>query len=131
MIEGTEDGVYMTLVFFCGLAEYEDVIQIDNAELIDVFSQNLVHSSLKGTGCIGQAEGEYVPFVMTISRGERCLSTRKQAENDLPVTRAQVDAREVLHTKESKEGLVDSGEWVCILDRDLIEGSVIDTDTCA
>src|ERR1700736_2219382 len=82
---------------------------LDNAELIDVFSQNLVHSSLKGTGCIGQAEGEYVPFVMTISRGERCLSTRKQAENDLPVTRAQVDAREVLHTKESKEGLVDSG----------------------
>ena len=57
------------------LTEYNDVIKVDNQGLQQVFPEDLLHQSLEGGWCVGQAKWHSVVLEETKGRGKGSLVT--------------------------------------------------------
>ena len=53
-------------MFFWGSAIDEEVIDIHDDKIVNVFRENGVHGGLERGGGVAQAEGHYCPIVMSV-----------------------------------------------------------------
>ena len=68
-----EDFADMLRVFLLILTVDEDVINIDNDEFVQIWSEDVLNQSLKGGRSIGEAKGHDFELVMSIVCSESCF----------------------------------------------------------
>ena len=124
--EGGEGGAEMDLVLLHVMGEHQDVIEIDDDKGVEVGAEDVVHEALESGGCICEAEGHDGILEMAIAGAEGGLGDVVGVYADLVVAMAQVDLGEDCGAMEAIEELVDTGEGVAVLDRDVVETTVID-----
>ena len=75
---------------------YQDVVQKDKDESVQVVTQEIVHHAHELCGGIGQPKGHYKIFVESPSRLECCLVNVSGSDRYLPISRLEVDLTEHL-----------------------------------
>lgn len=86
----------MLLVFFKGLRENEDIVEVDDHESVQERPKEVVHEPLEGSGCIAEAKGHDKALVVAISGLESGLVDMIFEDLDLVVTALEVDLGEYL-----------------------------------
>ena len=112
------------MLFFI-FTEHQDIIQIDDYNGVQFLFEHVVQEAHEGRGSIGQTEGKNEELVEAITSAEGGLVDIVIMDLDLVVSGAEVDFAEDLGIVETVKQLIDSWQWVCILDCLFIEGTII------
>src|SRR5258706_2449259 len=88
--------------------------------------QDVRHPSLKIGGGIGKPERHDVHHVWSVRGHERGLPSILGFDTKLVVSHLEIELREELRTLHAFQGFVDAWQRVAILDRDIVEFSVVD-----
>jgi hypothetical protein len=111
------------------LVEDEDVIQINHHKIIGERPQYIIHHPHESCWGIFQAKEEDQPFKKHFFGLEGNLPYIGLLYWDLVVARLEINLTEVFSPLEFVKEIVNSGNWVPILDCDFISGSVINAKT--
>jgi hypothetical protein len=115
----------VALVFFGGLGENEDVIQVNDDEGVEVLAENFMHEALEGGWGVGKAKRNHSEFKMAITCTEGSFGDVVRGHADLVVALAKVNFGENGGAVESVQHVVHAGERVGVFDADEVEGTVI------
>ena len=74
LVKDLEDLLDMLFMFCVGLAENEDVIEINCNEYINEWSQDLVHPMLESSWSVCETRRHDIPLVVAIAYQKRRLS---------------------------------------------------------
>ena len=96
----------MPQVVFGGLTEYQDIVDINHHEVIQIFPENLIHYRLKGTRGICKTKWHYQKLERSISRPNASLWNIGVFHPNLVIATAEVQRCEILGTLESIEYFV-------------------------
>lgn len=113
------------LVLYFVLTEDEDVIKIDDDDGVEFVPEDVVHETHEAGWGVRQSKRKDEELVEAISSSKRGLVDIILMDLDLVVSRAEVDLTEDLGIMESVKQLVDSRQWVCVLDCLFVKGTVI------
>ena len=108
----------MLHVFLQGLGLYQDVINVDDEKAVDHIVENLVHNGLENGGGVRKAIGHDQVFVVPSSGDKGSLPVFAFTYTDKVICTSQV--------------YLFKGRWdqrKTVLDRDVIQGRVINTWT--
>ncbi|GBG77231.1 hypothetical protein CBR_g23558 [Chara braunii] len=120
--EDREDLANVLKVGLEGGAKDEDVIKVHRNTDFEEVTKDVVHDVLECGGGIGESERHYEELVVPKPRAECDLVGVLLADMDLVEATAEVDLGEIFG---STEAIKDPGEWVLVLDRDLVQGTVV------
>ena len=95
-------------MFFRRLAEGEDVIQIDDHILVQMFAEQAVHDLLECARSIGQAEAHDFELIVTKRCSESCLGYVFLSDADLMIALSKVKGREHSSTIHLRKKVVNS-----------------------
>ena len=90
-------------MFLFRSGEYEDVVQKDQDERIQVIRKDIVHQTHELCWGISNPKGNHEEFVVPPARAERSLWDVFLAHWHLPISRSQVDDAEHLGTPQTIE----------------------------
>jgi DNA-directed RNA polymerase subunit F len=120
-----EDEAKMLFMLLIGLGLDKDIIKIDYHKLVEVLHENVVHQPRESGRSISEAKGHDGVFVETITSFEGCLGYILLADFDLVITTSQIHLREHSCTRKLIKEFIDARKRICILDRFLIERTVV------
>jgi hypothetical protein len=83
--EDTKNGLEMLSVKGCVLGEDEDVVEEYHDEVIEVWPEHVLHGTLKGGRCVGEAERHDFELVVSVACPESCLGYVRFRHSDLLV----------------------------------------------
>src|SRR6478752_8408428 len=118
----------MALVFLEGPAEDENVIEIDDDKVVQELAENVVHQILEGSWGVGQSEGHNAILVVAIARTKGRFPFVAVRDPHKVVAAAEINLGEHLGRPEAVDGFADQRERVAVLDGDLVESAVVDTE---
>jgi hypothetical protein len=110
----------MLQVFHPTLAKDEDVIQIHHHKTIGESMQDIVHHPHESCWGIHQAKGYDQPFKKTFFGLEGSLPYNNPLYWDPVVTKIQINLTEVFGPLELVKEIVNSWNWISVLDCDFI-----------
>ena len=119
--------VFFVLDFCSTVHEY--VVQIHHTKLVEERTQNIVHRSLKTRWGIGESLRHNSPFILTVPTGEGCLRNGVLVEGHLPVSILHVERCKVASSLQLHVGVVDTRERIGILGRNVVQSTIIDTNS--
>ena len=112
------------MLFFI-FTEHQNVIQIDDHDGVQFLFEHVIHEAHEGSRSIGQTEGKDEELVKAITSAEGGLVDIIIMDLDLVIAGAEVDFAEDLGVVETVKQLIDSWQWVRILDCLFIKGTII------
>jgi len=115
-------------MLFQRIGEYQNVVQIHNAEAINVASHGFIDVSLKSRRSVSQAERHDKVFIMTVMRTERRLPPVRLFDTYAVVRILEVHAGVVLCSHQPVKDLAYQRQWITILDRYKVEPTVVYTE---
>lgn len=128
LAEAFEDLADVVVVFVGVRREDEDVVEVDDDEVVQEIAKDVVHESLEGGGSVGETEGHDKGFEVAVASAESGLPLVTFLDPDKVVSPAKVEFGEDLGTAEAVDGFSDEGKGGSVLDGDLVEASVVDTE---
>src|SRR5680860_1022891 len=81
----------------------------------------------EGAWCVSESERQHQKLEMPIARAESGLRNIFGLDANLVVTAAKIDLAEILSTLQTVKQLIDPRQWITILDRDVVECSIVHT----
>ncbi|GBG69835.1 hypothetical protein CBR_g4663 [Chara braunii] len=108
-----------------GGAKDEDVIKVHDDTDFEEVTEDVVHGGLECGGGIGESERHYEELVVPEPRAECGLVGVLLADTDLVEATAEVDLGEIFGSTEAIKKFRYPGEWVLVLDRDPVQGTVV------
>ncbi|GBG81951.1 hypothetical protein CBR_g34134 [Chara braunii] len=119
----TEDGKYLLDVLKVELeggTEDKDVVEVDHDTDFEEITEDVVHGGLEGCWGICEAERHHKELVMPEARAKGGLVGMFLANTDLVEATTEVNLGKVFVSAEEIKKLKYLGEWILILDRDLV-----------
>jgi len=104
------------------------VVDITNTENIKIFVESLIHKSLGSGGSVSKPEGHDKEFKQPVSSSKRGFPFVAFLDTDLVKTGSEVKACEVFATPDLIESFFNPRQGGAVLDRNVIEGSIVDTE---
>ena len=95
-MENLHDNAQVLEMLLVKFTENEDVINVDHHKFIEVWPKNVVHCSLKGCRCIGQAKAQGFELIMAKGRSESRFGDIFMWNSDLMIARLKIQTRENL-----------------------------------
>ncbi|GBG68975.1 hypothetical protein CBR_g3674 [Chara braunii] len=108
-----------------GGAKDEDVIKVRDDTDFEEVMEDVVHGGLECGGAIGESERHYEELVVPEPRAECGLVGVLRADTDLVEATAKIDLGEIFGSREAIKKFRYPGEWVLVLHRDLVQGTVV------
>ena len=108
---------------------YKDVVEVDNSELIEVRTEDVIDVGLEGSGGSGKTERHDEVFKVTIAGTKGGFVFVSFGDAKTVVGFDDVQSSEILLATEAIEHLGDKRERISIFDHDPIEGTIVDTET--
>ena len=116
----------MLLVVSLTLGVDEDVIEVDgDFAFSNQVGEDIVHHVLKRSGRVGHAEEHHSGFKESSIRYKGCLVLVTFLDADIVVSPSDVKFSEELGAFQTVHEFGDQRKWIAILDRDLVELTVI------
>lgn len=115
----------MVLVFLHISQVYQDVVKVDNTELVEEFTQYIIHEVLDCCRCIGQSERYNEKFKELIAAAECCFLLITFLYADLVEVIAEVDFGEVSSPLDLVQGFFHAGQGISIFFSNIIKGPVV------
>jgi len=125
-LKSLEDDGDVLSVFGEGVGVDEDVVEVNDAEDVEVLAKGVVHKVLEGGGSVGEAEGHDGVFEVAVTTAEGSFPLVSRSDPNEVVCSTKIKFGEEFCLGESIEGFGDEGEGVAILEGDLVESSVVD-----
>ncbi|GBG72919.1 hypothetical protein CBR_g12640 [Chara braunii] len=122
------DGENFAKVFemgFEGGAKDEDIIKVDHDTDFEEVAKDVIHGRLECDGGIGESEGHHKELVVPEARAKGGLVGVLLADADLVEAIAEINLGEILGSTEASKKLGYAREWVLVLDRDPVQGTVV------
>ncbi|GBG83701.1 hypothetical protein CBR_g37502 [Chara braunii] len=122
------DGENFAKVFevgFEGGAKDEDIIKVDHDTDFEEVAKDVIHGRLECGGGIGESEGHHKELVVPEARVKDGLVGVLLADAELVKATAEINLGEILGSTEAIKKLGYAREWVLILDRDPVQGTVV------
>ncbi|GBG89502.1 hypothetical protein CBR_g49293 [Chara braunii] len=123
--EDREDLANVLKVGLEGGAKDEDVIKVHGDTDFEEVTEDVVHGGLECGGGIGESERHYEELVVPEPRAKCSLVGVLLADTDLVETTAEVDLGEIFGSTEAIKKFRYPGEWVLVLDRDPVQGTIV------
>ncbi|GBG81815.1 hypothetical protein CBR_g33996 [Chara braunii] len=120
-----EDLVNVLKVRLEGGAKDEDVIKVNGDTDFEEVTEDAVHAGLECGGGIGESERHYKELVVPEPRAKCGIVGVLLTNTDLVEATAEVDFGEIFGSTEAIKKFRYPGEWVLVLDRDPVQGSVV------
>ncbi|GBG83683.1 hypothetical protein CBR_g37484 [Chara braunii] len=122
------DGENFAKVFevgFEGGAKDEVIIKVDHDTDFEEVAKDVIHGGLECGGGIGESEEHHEEFVVPEARAKGGLVGVLLADVDLVEATAEINLGEILGSTEAIKKLGYAREWVLVLDRDPIQGTIV------
>ena len=110
----------MFVVFLGGFAVYQNVIQINNHEFVQIWPKNLIHNTLEGCWSVSETKRHHQPLKQPLAHLERSFRHISLFNLDLPVTRAQIQTRETGCTSKLIQQVTSMGQRILVFNSDSI-----------
>ncbi|GBG88315.1 hypothetical protein CBR_g46882 [Chara braunii] len=123
--EDREDLANVLKVGLEGGAKDEDVIKVQDDTDFEEVTEDVVHGGLECGGGIGESERHYEELVVPEPRAECGLVGVLLADTDLVEATAEVDLGEIFGSTAAIKKFRYPGEWVLVLDRDPVQGTIV------
>ncbi|GBG88785.1 hypothetical protein CBR_g48402 [Chara braunii] len=123
--EDQEDLANVLKVELNGRAKDEDVIKVRDDTDFEEVTEDVVHGGLECGGGIGESETHYEELIVPELRAECGLVGVLLTDTDLVEAIAEVDLGEIFGSTEAIKKFKYPGEWVLVLDRDPVQGTVV------
>jgi hypothetical protein len=127
--QGAQDLLDVLQMFFLGPTEYEDVIQIYDHKRVCEWPQDIIHHPHECHWSISQAKRHDQPFKKAFFRFEGCFPYISLFYQNLVVARLQINLTKELGTLKLIKKIINLGDQVSVLDNDLVQGSIINTES--
>ncbi|GBG70793.1 hypothetical protein CBR_g8093 [Chara braunii] len=126
----SKDGENFAKVFevgFEGGAKDEDIInlKVDHDTDFEEVAKDMIHGRLECGGGIGEFEGHHEELIVPKVRAKGDLVGVLLAYADLVEATAEINLGEILGSAEAIKKLGYAREWVLVLDRDPVQGTVV------
>jgi hypothetical protein len=105
----------------------QDVINEDHDKLVQLCHEYGVHQVHEMCRSIGESKRHNQILVQPVPGGEGSLRNIFRIDLDLMITRMEIDLGKDFSTDKLIKENVDAGQWIFVLDRDGIQGSVVNT----
>jgi hypothetical protein len=128
LVENIEDGTHVTKVIGPRGVVDEDVIKEDEDEPTEERPQDVVHESLERCRGVAQPKRHDQELVEVVVCAERGLGDVLDAHLDLMVAGAEIQFGEEASAVELIEEFIDHGNQVRVLDRDRVQGTIVDAE---
>jgi hypothetical protein len=125
--QSRENQFHVLQVVFGDSTEYENIVDINHEEVIQIFPENIIHHCLEGTGGIFKSKMHYQKLKQSISRSNASLWDIGVLNPNLVICTAEVQGCEILCTLKSIEYLVYPWYGALIFDGKLIKCTVVQT----
>ena len=116
----------MSGVFRAGVGVDEDVVEVDDAEDVEVLAEGVVHEVLEGCRSVGEAEGHDGVFEVAVAASEGGLPFVSRGDPNEVVRAAEIGFGEEPSLGEAIEGFRDEWERVAVLEGKFVESPVVD-----
>jgi hypothetical protein len=126
-----KDNSEMFGMFFLVFGIYEDIIDKDHYEFVELRHKHGVHEIHEVGWGIRETKGHYQELVKAITSGESGFRDVTGSNLDLMITKTKVDLGENFGSSQLIKKNIDSGKRIFVLDGDYIERSVIHTQSQA
>jgi hypothetical protein len=127
LLQGLKDSTNMLTVFFQSVAINQDVVDICGTEDIEPGVKGLINIGLKGIRGVSKSEGHNQRFLESISGHKGRHPLMAVCDPDIIKCRRDVELSEVLSRTQLGERFSDQRERITVLDRNGVEGPVVDT----
>lgn len=84
---------------------------------------------LERGGSVGEPEGHDEVLIVAVASAKRRLPFVAVCDANLGVSDAEIDLGEVFRARESIEGFANERKGIAILDRDAVEGAIVDAES--
>lgn len=126
VLEAMENFADSAPVFFFRVGEDEDVVHVnDDLSGLDHVLEDIVHHALEGCGGVAHSEEHDERFVEAAVGDERGFPLVSVLDSDIREAPADVDFGKVLGSLESVEEFGNEREGITVLDRHVVELSVV------
>ncbi|GBG70918.1 hypothetical protein CBR_g8220 [Chara braunii] len=125
LLEDREDLANVLKVGLEGVAKDEDVIKVHKDIDFEEGPKDVVHGGQECGGGIGESERHYEELVVTEMRADCGLVGVLLADTDLVEATAEVDLGEIFGSAKAIKKFRYLGEWVLVLDRDPVQGTIV------
>ena len=125
-MKSLEDGRDVLSVFDEGVGVDEDVVEVDDAEDVEVLAKGVVHEVLERRGGVGESEGHDGVFEVAVAAAEGGLPFVSRGDPNEVVRAAEIEFGEEPSLGEAIEGFRDEWERVAVLEGKFVESSVVD-----
>lgn len=112
-----------------GATENQNVVKKYQHKSANEVVQHIVHESLKGRRCIGEAERHHQEFKVLVVSAERCLLHICVLHQDLVIATTQIQLGEESGAAELIQQLVNHRNRKFITNRLQVQGPVVDAET--
>ena len=107
------------------LRVYEDVVQVSNAEHVQVVTQYSIDVALERCGSVGQPKWHDPVLKVSVSGLERRLPFVSLLDPNQVIRRPDVKLGVDLSANEAVQGLADQRQGIVVLDCELVEAPVV------
>jgi hypothetical protein len=115
----------MLQVFLPCPAIYQKIIKEYQQKLPQLLFEYVIHAGLKGGWCVGQPKWHDQKLIMPIMASESSFGNILLSDSDLVVPRSKINLRKIHCSVQLIQKLVDPGNRVPVLDRLLIQCSIV------
>jgi hypothetical protein len=105
----------------------EHIIQVDDDADVEHIGEDVIHEALESSGGVGQSEWHNKPLKQAIAGAESCFPFISFSYSDKVIGVLKVDFRVDTRFTRAIKKIGDQGEWITVLDCELVESSEIDT----
>jgi hypothetical protein len=127
--ETFEDLTHMLNVLFKGIGEDQDIVEVDNAELINEFAENMVDVGLESAGCAMETKRHDQVFELSIAGSESGFVFFARGDPDEIESVSKIQLGEELFTLQTIKELRNQGQGITVLDGDTIKRVIINTQS--
>ena len=125
--ETFEDLTHVLNVLFKGIRENQDIIEVDNAELINEFAEDVIDIRLEGAGCAVETKRHDQVFKLSVAGSESGFVFFAEGDPDEIECISKIQLGEELFTLQMIKELRNQGQGIMVLDGDTIKRTIIDT----
>src|SRR5579871_6581741 len=119
----------MLFVLFLVLRVNQQIVQVCYHEFVQVWSQHIVDEGLEARRCVGESERHYGVLIVSVSRSECCLPFVTLLDPYLMIGFSNVQLRKNSCLAGLFSQLVNEWQWVAVLDRNIVQLSIVDTES--
>lgn len=107
----------------------EDVVEVNDAEDVEVLAKGVVHEVLEGCWSVGETEGHDGVLEVAVAAAKGGFPFVSGSDSNEVVRAAQIELGKESSFGKSVEGFGDEREWVTVLESELVEAPIVDAET--